>query len=117
MSKSKNIYSNYRYTGRHYENKKEILLFYVVILHCCPIDPGVDSLPCSGNNFNIFEPGFSSFSRKRDYGFTKILCAGYDRLIRKCVYEDDESFPPEDDMTVWMAANSQSRKVKEIRNN
>jgi general stress protein 26 len=26
-------------------------------------------------------------------------------------------FPPEDDMTVWIATNSRSRKVKEIRNN
>jgi general stress protein 26 len=26
-------------------------------------------------------------------------------------------FPPEQDMTVWMATNSRSRKVKEIRNN
>jgi general stress protein 26 len=26
-------------------------------------------------------------------------------------------FPPEEDMTVWVATNSRSRKVKEIRNN
>ena len=26
-------------------------------------------------------------------------------------------FPPEDDMTVWMATNSRSRKVREIRHN
>lgn len=26
-------------------------------------------------------------------------------------------FPPENDMTIWMATNSRSRKVKEIRNN
>lgn len=26
-------------------------------------------------------------------------------------------FPPEDDMTVWMATNSRSRKVREIRDN
>jgi general stress protein 26 len=26
-------------------------------------------------------------------------------------------FPPEDDMTIWIATNSRSRKVKEIRNN
>ena len=26
-------------------------------------------------------------------------------------------FPPEDDMTVWMATNSRSRKAQEIRNN
>ena len=26
-------------------------------------------------------------------------------------------FPPEDDLTVWMATNSRSRKVREIRDN